>query len=42
MDRITEIYSRLRPCRLFADVGCDHGFVAELVVKNALAEKVYV
>ncbi len=42
MNRITEIYSRLRPCRLFADIGCDHGFVAELVVKNGLAEKVYI
>ena len=42
MNRITELYSRLRPCRLFADIGCDHGFVAELAVKNGIAEKVYI
>lgn len=42
MNRITELYSRLRPCKLFADIGCDHGFVAELAVKNGIAEKVYI
>lgn len=42
MDRITEIYSRIRPCKIFADIGCDHGFVSELVARHALAEKIYI
>ncbi|PWM70355.1 MAG: hypothetical protein DBX59_10900 [Bacillota bacterium] len=42
MERILEIYSRLRPAKVFADIGCDHGLVAELAAKNALAEKIYI
>ena len=42
MDRINEIFSNVKRVKKFADVGCDHGYVSELVVKNGIAEQVII
>ncbi len=39
MDRIKTICSYLGKCESFADVGCDHGYCAEYMLKNNLCEK---
>jgi len=35
------IYSALADCGVFADIGCDHGYVSELMAKNRRAQKIY-
>ena len=41
-ERIRQICSHLQRGKIFADVGCDHGYCAEYALKNALFEKVYI
>ena len=38
--RINEILSYVRPCKTFADIGCDHGKIAVAVLKSGICEKV--
>ena len=38
--RIKTLCSLLRKSRTFADVGCDHGYCSEYVLKNGLSEQV--
>ena len=38
--RIDKILSFVRPCNVFADIGCDHGKVAVSVKKSGVANKV--
>ena len=38
--RIDTLCSLLVPCKSFADVGCDHGYCSEYVLKNGLCEQV--
>ncbi len=38
--RIDTLCSHLRPAQSFADVGCDHGYCSEYVLKNGLCERV--
>ncbi|MCD8373204.1 MAG: class I SAM-dependent methyltransferase [Clostridia bacterium] len=40
MDRIKKLCSYLSPCESFADIGCDHGYCSEYMLKNGLCEKV--
>lgn len=40
--RIAQICARIPKCKKLADVGCDHGYMAEYVLKHDLAEKVYI
>lgn len=42
MGRIQTICSYIDKSPTFADVGCDHGYCAEYVLKNKLCEKVYI
>lgn len=42
MDRITQICSRLDKCRVFADVGCDHGYCSRYMLENNLCERVII
>ncbi len=42
MSRISEICALLDRCSSFADVGCDHGYCAEYMLKNALCERAYI
>lgn len=39
MSRIAEISSYLSPCKVFADVGCDHGYLTEYMLSNSLCER---
>lgn len=39
MDRIKKLCSYLSPCKIFADVGCDHGYCTQYMLKNSLCEK---
>ncbi len=40
--RLNEIYSLITNCNVFADVGCDHGFISQLVLQNQKANKVII
>lgn len=40
--RIDKLYSELAPCNVFADIGCDHGYVAKMVSDGGLANKIYI
>ena len=42
MGRLQEIFSNIERAGTFADVGCDHGFISEMVIKNGLANKVVI
>ncbi len=37
--RIDTLCSHLRPAKIFADVGCDHGYCTEYMLKNGLCER---
>ena len=37
--RIDTLCSLLTPCKTFADVGCDHGYCTEYMLKNDLCER---
>ncbi len=37
--RIDTLCSLLTPAKVFADVGCDHGYCSEYVLKNGLCER---
>lgn len=40
--RLEVLFSLITKCKVFADVGCDHGYIAESVLKNNLASKVII
>ena len=42
MERINKLCSYLPQCKIFADVACDHGYVAEYMLKNGLCESAIV
>lgn len=37
-ERLIKLSSLVKPCKVFADVGCDHGYISEFVLENNLAE----
>ena len=37
--RIPQICSRLSPCAVFADIGCDHGYCTQYMLKNNLCSR---
>lgn len=39
-ERLLTLCSLIEPCVSFADVGCDHGYVSEYVLKNGLSNHV--
>lgn len=39
MDRIKKLCAYLSPCVTFADVGCDHGYCTQYMLKNSLCER---
>ena len=41
MKRLQAACSLIEKCEIFADIGCDHGFVAQYVLQNDLAQKVF-
>ncbi len=40
--RIAYICSMLSPARVFADIGCDHGYMTEYMLKKGLCERAYI
>ncbi len=42
MDRIANLTSLLGSCTVFADIGCDHGYLTEFMLKNHLCERAYI
>ena len=42
MERISKLCSYLHKCKTFADVACDHGYIAEYMLKNGLCESAVV
>ncbi|MBR2614666.1 MAG: SAM-dependent methyltransferase [Clostridia bacterium] len=42
MSRLKEIFSNIEKANKFADVGCDHGIIAQMVVKESLANTVVI
>ncbi len=41
-DRLKKIFSSLPDCKVFADIGCDHGYIAKAMIKSGKCEKVIV
>ncbi len=41
-ERISNICSLLSKAEVFADVGCDHGYMAEYMLRNGLCGKAYI
>ena len=40
--RIAQICSALPPARVFADIGCDHGYMTEYMLERRLCERAYI
>ena len=40
-DRLNKIFSLIPNCKVFADVGCDHGYLSKAVLDGKKAQKVY-
>lgn len=38
-DRLTKIFNRLPKCKVFADVGCDHGYIAKAMVQSGKCQR---
>lgn len=38
-DRLKEIFSNLPTCSVFADIGCDHGYIAKAMISSGKCEK---
>ena len=41
-DRLNKIFSSLPNCNVFADIGCDHGYIAKAMIKSGKCQKVIV
>ena len=42
MDRLSLICTHIPACRVFADIGCDHGYCTAYVLEKGLCERAYV
>ena len=41
-DRLEKIFALIPECERFADIGCDHGYIAEAMLKSGKAKKVII
>ncbi len=41
-DRLEKIFALIPECERFADIGCDHGYIAEAMLKQGKAKKVII
>ena len=41
-DRLEKIFALIPNCDTFADIGCDHGYIAEAMLKSGKAKKVII
>lgn len=40
-ERIASIVAMLPACRVFADIGCDHGYMTQYMLRHGLCERAY-
>lgn len=40
--RLQTLCGELHPCSVFADVGCDHGYMAQYMLENSLCDRAYI
>ena len=40
--RLGTLCGEIRPCEVFADVGCDHGYCSQYVLENGLCKRCYI
>lgn len=40
--RLSTLCKELLPCTVFADVGCDHGYMAQYMLENSLCDRAYI
>lgn len=40
-ERLETIASLIKPCKIIADVGCDHGYLIDIAFRNNLIKKAY-
>ena len=41
-DRLNKIFSFLPKCKVFADIGCDHGYIAKAMIKSGKSDRVII
>jgi len=41
-DRLNKIFSSLPNCKVFADIGCDHGYIAKAMIKSGKCDRVII
>ena len=41
-DRLRKIFDYIAPCAVFADIGCDHGYIAHQMIKSGKCSKVII
>ena len=41
-DRLEKIFALIPSCEVFADIGCDHGYIAQAMLKSGKAKKVII
>ena len=41
-ERLLKIFSEIQPCEVFADIGCDHGYMAKAMLCSGKCKKVIV
>ena len=41
-DRLKRIFEEIPPCSSFADVGCDHGYIAEKMLESGKCNHVII
>ncbi len=39
--RLQQLFNLIDPCSVFADIGCDHGYITQAVIYSGRAKKVY-
>ena len=41
-ERLKKIFSHIDDCKVFADIGCDHGYIAKAMIKSGKCQKVII
>jgi tRNA (adenine22-N1)-methyltransferase len=41
-DRLEKIYAKIPFCKVFADIGCDHGYISKAMLDGKKCERVII
>lgn len=41
-DRLSSIFDAIPPCKIFADIACDHGYIAYAMLNSGKCERAYI